>query len=277
MSDADVKPLHPVLTVKCMTPLHKWSSGWQAFRRAYAGWRLAAGSEPVYSLPEPAIDLLALARGAPHALLDDDDGAAEHEFTKLCRLHHAVGRWEDRPVWYDLLQPPGALPESLLHQVGWTPQEQREAQQLVAGLPERRRRLMGCAGWLLTEPAYLQETEELADKWCALPADQRPPFPLGRVLPLTSGNARRQPSPAMTDFGEGLRVLLDRWGLMQLATWDLPQPQGPLLPNLLPPGAQACRPTAFTWSSRCITPCKATTICCGRSSPTNDRPPAPSA
>jgi hypothetical protein len=37
-------------------------------------------------------------------------------------------------------------------------------------------------------------------------------------------------------FVEHLRLFLDRWGLIQLVTWDLPDPQGPLLPNVLSEG-----------------------------------------
>jgi hypothetical protein len=35
---------------------------------------------------------------------------------------------------------------------------------------------------------------------------------------------------------------MDRWGLTRLVTWDLPEPQGPLMPSLLPPQAQAMPP-----------------------------------
>jgi hypothetical protein len=40
-------------------------------------------------------------------------------------------------------------------------------------------------------------------------------------------------------FHTDLEAFLDRWGLMKMATWDLPVPQGPLLPNPLPPGSSA--------------------------------------
>jgi len=40
--------------------------------------------------------------------------------------------------------------------------------------------------------------------------------------------------------------LLDRWGLASLPAWDLPDPQGPLLPSHLPDGAPA-RPAHGVW------------------------------
>src|SRR5262249_30217995 len=45
--------------------------------------------------------------------------------------------------------------------------------------------------------------------------------------------------PEVAAFSQEVRSFLDRWGLTELATWDLPAPQGPLLPNPLPPGAPA--------------------------------------
>jgi hypothetical protein len=237
MDDANVKLQHPAFTLNFTTPPHDWTNDWRAFRQEHPGWRLAAESEPVYSLPGPAIRSLALPGGTTPALLDKDDAAAERALTKLCRPHYAVGCWEGRLVRYDLLRPAAASPESQLQLMGWTAQLQGEARRLVAGSKERRQRLKGCAGWLLTEPRFVRETQDLSDRWRALPADQRPSFPLSRVLPI--GNTRPRPSPAIVAFGDKLRAFLDRWGLTLLATWDLPEPQGPLLPNSLPPGAAA--------------------------------------
>jgi hypothetical protein len=143
------------------------------------------------------------------------------------------------PVVYGLLQAPPALPEALLQQQGWTRQQRLEAQQLIAGSQQRSQRLKGYAGWLLTEPAFVQETQGLAGRWQALPADERPLFPLGRSLQLPGWGPTLGPSPAVAAFGQEVRGFLDRWGLTELATWDLPAPQGPLLPNPLPPGSQA--------------------------------------
>jgi hypothetical protein len=141
---------------------------------------------------------------------------------------------------YELMQPSVGLPEALLKQAGWTKQQQLQAQQLTRVTQEQRQRLKGYAGWLLTEPTFLQEKQELADCWQAMPPDERPSFPLTRPLVLPEGSLRREPSsPVPEPFELRVQVFLDRWGLTQLATWDLPVPQGPLLPNLLPPGSPA--------------------------------------
>ena len=43
----------------------------------------------------------------------------------------------------------------------------------------------------------------------------------------------------LTGYQRELNAFLDRWGLMRMATWDLPEPQGPMLPAQLPMDAQA--------------------------------------
>jgi hypothetical protein len=99
--------------------------------------------------------------------------------------------------------------------------------------------LKGYVGWLLTEPAFQQQLEELCRRWQALPDRQRPLFPLGRIgrfSPPVSGGALSSEGQGLQ---QGLQLLLDRWGLTQLCSWHLPDPQGPLLPNPLPPGSPA--------------------------------------
>jgi hypothetical protein len=237
MSTSDTNPGDAV-SVTFLSPPRDWAEGWQAFQQAHADWRLATESAPVYCLPLPAVERLALARATALPLLTADDACAERAFTELCRLHPAVGCWQGWPVAYGPLQSPPELPKSLLQQQGWAPQQQLAARQLAAGSQERTQRLKGYAGWLLTEPAFVQQTQGLAGCWQTLPADERPRFPLGRSLTLPGWDAALSPSPAAA-FGLEVRGFLDRWGLTELATWDLPTPQGPLLPNPLPPGSPA--------------------------------------
>jgi hypothetical protein len=45
--------------------------------------------------------------------------------------------------------------------------------------------------------------------------------------------------PNAATFQSKLASFLDKWGLCGLASWDLPIPQGPLLPDELPPNSQA--------------------------------------
>jgi hypothetical protein len=101
-------------------------------------------------------------------------------------------------------------------------------------------RLKGYAGWLLTEPVFLSECGRLAEQWRALPAEQRPSLPLVRAVPFPDVPPGAGPAaPAVADFADQIRKFLDRWGLIRMTTWELPDPQGPLLPNPLPPGSPA--------------------------------------
>jgi len=79
-------------------------------------------------------------------------------------------------------------------------------------------------------------------RWRGLPDDQRPEFPLGRTAPafLRPGEAELVPAPeVVAAFAADYDAFCDRWGLRCMATWDLPEPQGPLFPSPLPEGAPA--------------------------------------
>jgi hypothetical protein len=102
-------------------------------------------------------------------------------------------------------------------------------------------RLKGYIGWLLTEPAFLDDCRALASRRDALPPADRPGFPLRRGLfhPSLPVDFRATASEAGAAFATAFFEFCDRWGLAGMASWDLPEPQGPLFPNPLPPGAPA--------------------------------------
>jgi hypothetical protein len=143
-------------------------------------------------------------------------------------------------VVFPFLQTPLPYPDpDLIHKAGWTPSQKAAAKKLAAKTQEISLRLKGYAGWLLTEPAFLKEVQQLASAWRTIPKNDRPGFPLGRFFqhPLLS-QSRPLPS-AIAQLETHFRAFLDRWGLTKMASWDLPQPQGPLWPNLIPPEAPA--------------------------------------
>jgi hypothetical protein len=187
------------------------------------------------------IESLAKPLAPCRAILDLAAKEAEQALTHLCRTACAVGFWNGQPVPYPYLTPPAELPVgAAISQLGWTPAQIAAAGQLESMATSIRRRLKGYAGWLLTEPAYGDDVRDLAAEWEQLPAGERPTFPLSRALPLQIAPAQAEPaSPALTAFADKLRTFLDRWLLQGLATWDLPLPHGPLLPNDLPPGSPA--------------------------------------
>ncbi len=103
-------------------------------------------------------------------------------------------------------------------------------------------RLKGYAGWLLTEPTFLHDCRSLAQRWKDLPEADRPRFPLRRGS-FHSDLPERTPHDRLRGRRRRSRAdffhYCDRWGLAGMASWDLPDPQGPLFPNLLPHGAPA--------------------------------------
>ncbi len=122
---------------------------------------------------------------------------------------------------------------------GWSRQQQLQSRQLAREAEDAALRLKGYVGWLLTEPAFLDQTRLLAERWRALPEEHRPLFPLNRAVQLPSDLLWTGRIPEAITFEEDVRTFLDHLGLTQLATWELPEPQGPLLPTRLSPDVPA--------------------------------------
>jgi len=201
---------------------------------------LVSTESPLYCLPNPAITSLSGAKDSYAPLLCAADAQAERALTFLCEKHHAVGCWQDVPVLCPYLTAPVNMPEvGQLQALGLNPVQQSQFKRLFQGTQERSVRLKGYVGWLLTEPAFLEQMRQLSQRWQEFASERRPLFPLGRIgrypTPASSGDL----SSEVRGFHHDFQVFLDRWGLMQLSSWDLPDPQGPHLPNLLPPGSPA--------------------------------------
>ncbi len=212
-----------------------------ALRGRHPGWAARFGGEdPVYAIPPAAIDALARPAGSKGvAVFDEPTAAAEREFARVCESSHIVGVGPDGPVAYHLLTASSldsAAP--VIAGLGWSAAQLRIAGELADRGAETRRRLRGVVGWLLTEPAFLGQVADARRLYLTLPAGGRPLFPLARVLRVPGDTE----GGGLAAFAAALRTLLDRWGLTSLAAWDLPDPQGPLLPDPLPPDAVA-RPT----------------------------------
>jgi hypothetical protein len=237
-------PTHapPPFTVTSMEMPHAWSDDWQEFRQKHGQWPgLTERTDPLYAVPEPALKCLAEsgAKGSP--LFAASTARAEQDYTSLCRKFHAVGSWMEQPIVFSLLTPSPPPPdEGLMQLANWSKVEQKSVRQSLKPSQEARLRLKGYVGWLLTEPAFLCEADELAKRWRALPAAQRPCFPLGRAVhvPIRPKGSTLAPN-TVADFEMNLKTFLNRWGLVRMASWDLPEPQGPLLPNPLPPDSPA--------------------------------------
>lgn len=201
------------------------------------------GNEPVYSIPLPAIECLTrpVRAGGP-PLFGAATAEAERAFTHLCEANYRVGVQTDGPISFPSLSAERSELGTWAAALNGSPSQLNTVRALLGAGDETRRRLRGVIGWLLTEPMFLTQVAELRRLYEAVPTRARPGFPLGRLL-LAPDADGGEPFRA---FADGLVRFLDRWGLTSLATWDLPNPQGPLLPNLLPEGSPA-RPAHGVW------------------------------
>ena len=187
--------------------------------------------EPLYAIPYEALSNHQLAN------LFDTTVKAEREFSQLCRDHHCIGFWGRNAIHYHhLTRVPLQIDPVLRSQLGWSMQQANSITSLHGSSDTAHERLLGVTGWLTTEPMYLQEVEILKTEYDSLPLELQPRFPLARALTYSGHDRQEQLPEPVTAFHQTVCHFLDRWGLMDLTTWDLPNPQGPLLPNLLPEG-----------------------------------------
>ncbi len=205
------------------------------FLNAHAGWAAGfATAVPKYAIPEVALDQLSisLSEHTP-ALFSIEAVAVERTFTRLCNKLRAVGIWGTNVVTFSLLDPPSTEASSAFVQsLGWTPAQIAATTGLVNRADSANTRRIGAMGWLMTEPSFHRELDDLREEWATLP-DFLKCRPLTRTLISTSADA------TSNGFEKRLVSLLDRWGLIELTTWDLPLPQGPLVPNSVPSTSQA--------------------------------------
>lgn len=188
------------------------------------------GDGPHYAVPGAALDGPAL-EGIFGAQL-----VIERDFTRLCDEHGIIGVWRRRTIACHLLtRPPLQLDPTLLARLNWDARQVAMIRDADARTDSAHARLQGVVGWLLTEPTFLAEVVQLRAGYDALPVAERPSFPLGRVTILESPSGQVLHAGTAA-FAGGVRQFLDRWGLTRLITWELPDPQGPLLPNFLPEG-----------------------------------------
>jgi hypothetical protein len=236
---------------------------WQEFRLAHETWlaRLPAGA-PVYRLPRQAIGMLESA-----SRIDRRGADCERALTRLCKRAGAVGFWDGEPISYPDLRkvPPrgycattGMLVPAMTHDRPRRPRAKEGA--------EIFERVKGYAGWLITDPAFLEAARGLEELRRAGPVEGRARFPLRRDLFLSrprEGLDAAAGAEGGREFAADFVAFCDRWAPVGMASWELPEPQGPLLlsrpmPGRMSPGASctsSCRPTtqcsgATTWFAR---------------------------
>jgi len=212
-----------------------------AFREHFPAW--LDDTRPTYCLPDKVIEPLSGWKG-----YSSDAANREKAFGALCRNLGGVGLWANQVVCHRFVGTEAIRPHtrSEMQSVGWSLGQQRMVENAQKQVAISNLRLRGYLGWLVTDPGFAREKDQLQQCWSALAVEESVALPLRRPLQLPRQlptfavpQQARAASPAGASFFEQVESFLNRWGLVELTTWELPLPQGPLLPASLPPGSPA--------------------------------------
>ena len=214
---------------------------WEAFCGRHKAWLARVPiAAPIYAMASAAITELekpSLGRNR-RPILDNEAARAERDLTAFCRQTKSVGVLNGQGILYPLLRlgdqtGPNQDWLECRDDMGWTAAQIAWTDHLQDAITTVTDRLKGVAGWLSLEPVFLSEIEALSRLWTALPEASRPSFPLHRPLRVLLPPSGSQPlSQERSRFSASLASFMDRWGLAELATWDLPVPLGPHLPEI---------------------------------------------
>ena len=215
---------------------------WNAFHSKHEAWvRRFTPLGPFCCLPADVITQMSADRPRSPSPWDQAAMEAESDLLALCRRFGVLGFHGDCAVSYSYLVPPTpmfneAYVARIMNAWGLTEAQCRNLNEEFAKVEKANDRLKGVAGWLVTEPEFLAEASKLAAAWAALPGDERPPFPLSRGAAVADVATTFRPagSTASATFWNAFLAFCDRWSLTGIATWDLPEPQGTMIPVLLP-------------------------------------------
>lgn len=210
-----------------------WMPAWAEFRRQHKPWLERHASSDInvlYRLPEAIIGILAQPLRYGRSILSKAAIDAEREFDKLCGQHDAEGVYHSQCVVYRHLRPlaPRRADEQYASW-GYSDHDIAKIQEGLAHSRELQQRSRGYLGRLVTDPTFLTARERLREIWQMLPEEVRPGFPLRRFIAGLRLENAVLGTPALSDFQVGLEAFLDRYGLLSMVTWELPDPAGPLL------------------------------------------------
>lgn len=207
-------------------------SGLRELQARYpAWWELRLDDSPIYAIPSNVFKSQRLCS------IFGDNVHAERAFSAFCTERSIVGTFGYSYIAYGLLTRSSiVLPEipnhpSLASKL-WTRAAMLAVEQRSRSNAAAADRMLGVAGWLTTEPTYLEDLEQIRTLYSNMAENERPRFPLAKLAwgPGDGGPRERTLGSCLELLGE----FLDRWGLDRLETWDLPIPRGPLISNLLP-------------------------------------------
>lgn len=214
----------------------QFDPAWAEFNARCSLWvssRLQENSV-IYRLPAFVLPTLQLTLG-----LSVDDVSAERQFDELCLRFRAVAVCNDRPIPYRWLLPaPAPFPKKCIEamrNLGWTEEQIRKIPQMVQIADDISERVQSIAGRRVCTPEFLVDRDRLRVEWAALPDNHRPQLPLPRTPKLSQLVGWLRATEASQALGAFLRTFDDfceRWHLLGMATWDLPDPMGPMWPEM---------------------------------------------
>lgn len=179
--------------------------------------------------------------------LSDDDIAVEQRLAEHARRRNSFAIsfpasiltpeliWTPALTWipsgaFDLFPTPvpSKIDEKRLQAAGMDASYVEELANLLQGehLTDIRDRALGAIGGLLCHAGFRAETQTLRTLWRNIPAYARPRLPLGRIhVPVTNDEATDPlTSSLIGEFRARFLAFLDRWQLMEMSTWDFPNP-----------------------------------------------------
>lgn len=213
----------------------------QLFLKKHSTWLSKFdGDQPIYCLPKVVIETLKRRTISKRnqSFIDEKEATSEEAFTQLCDNYQSVGVWNGTPISCALLKPPAHPLSAITSLMPWWNDAANAAElnALTDRLAQTRERLKGIAGWLMTDHSFLSQLAELKQEYEAINVSKRPVFPLTRTV-VAYGS--KSDSKTAKGFHSSLVNFFNRFGLMQLVTWELPEPQGPYFSDPLPANSPA--------------------------------------
>ncbi|MBX3401101.1 MAG: hypothetical protein KF873_20400 [Gemmataceae bacterium] len=203
---------------------------WLKFKIDHAEWiKQWPEAQVKYALPESATSHILSKKFFTNKILD-----AEVAFTCFCKRHNIIGVTGDHFIVNHLLTYKRFdLTEDDIKNLNlkWSQSEILDSKRADNEAEEGINRLCGVAGRLLTEPQFCLERD-------ALKTEAERIFGKNIYLGVQfdgnyGSNLLAKKSKSRSKYEKKIKSFLGRWGLTGMATWDLPVPQGPLIPNFL--------------------------------------------
>jgi len=169
------------------------------------------------------------------ALLTPEEARTESRFQEVCQKWDTscVGVWNKTPICHELLGPATSfdtLSDRLLSSLKFlkgSPQDKRKKlQSLDPAAARTHQTLCHRAGQLFSMTPFVRDLARLKKSWSKLSNDV--PFPLSRCLRVTNQGVAHDMDNIQGFFIE-VRTFLNRWQLLNVVTWELVTPLGPLV------------------------------------------------